>query len=166
MKNIYNNRFFWLIIALLNIGAVAIAYGLQIELDLKPCFLCIIQRIACLIVAIGAFLIFLKPIKSKMKLFGLSITILGLASGIAAAIRHIYVQANPSFSFSCGPGAEYIMKNNSLMDAIPKLFKATGDCQTIDWTYLGLTIPQISLIFFLCICLLLISSKVISCMKK
>jgi len=29
------------------------------------------------------------------------------------------------------------------------VFKGTGDCAAIDWTFLGLTIPQMSLIAFI-----------------
>lgn len=165
MGNLYNNKYFWFVIFILNISAVGIAYALQINFDLKPCFLCIIQRIACLIIALGAFIMFIKPKKSKTKSVGLFFTITGLITGIGAAIRHIYIQANPTISFSCGPSTDFILKNNSLMDAIPKLFKATGECQTIDWTFLGMTIPQQSLIFFIIIMLTIVGAKIL-CLKK
>lgn len=165
IKNLYSNKYFWLIISLLNISAVAIAYTLQINLDLKPCFLCIIQRIACLLVALGTFIVFIRPNKSKIKNSGLFFTGIGLIVGLIASIRHIYIQANPTVSFSCGPSTDFILQNNSLIDAIPKLFKATGECQTIDWTFVGMTIPQQSLLFFIAIILMIVGAKIV-CLKK
>ena len=29
------------------------------------------------------------------------------------------------------------------------IFRGTGDCATIDWTFLGLTLPQLALITFI-----------------
>jgi disulfide bond formation protein DsbB len=131
-------------------------------MDLKPCFLCILQRIACIIIAIGALFNIVKPYTSKIKNTGLIIIVIGLISGICAAIRHIYIQAHPIETFACGPSVDFIVKNNSIIDALPKLFKATGECQTIDWTFMGMTMPMVSLLVFLLIFSMLLISKYLS----
>lgn len=162
IKNLYNTRLFWTIIFLISSGAVGVAYYLQLSLDLKPCFLCILQRIAFIIIALGALFNIIKPNTSKIKTTGLTILILGLFSGIASAIRHIYIQAHPVETFACGPSVDFIVKNNSLIDALPKLFKATGECQTIDWTFLGMTMPMVSLIVFVLLLIMCLTTKCIS----
>lgn len=148
IKNIYNSRWFWSLILLYGLGTIASAYILQISEDLKPCFLCILQRISYILVVIGSLLVIVKPYSSKTRIAGLILTWFGLLSGVVASIRHMYIQAHPIESFSCGPSVNFILDNNKFFDALPKLFKATGECQTIDWTLLGMTIPQISLLSF------------------
>jgi disulfide bond formation protein DsbB len=41
-----------------------------------------------------------------------------------------------------------MFENFPFKKAIDLVFKGTGDCANIDWTFLGLTIPQMSLIAF------------------
>jgi disulfide bond formation protein DsbB len=48
----------------------------------------------------------------------------------------------------CGVGFDYMFENFPLEKALKLVFKGTGDCAAIDWTFLGLTIPQLSLIAF------------------
>lgn len=162
IKNLYNTRLFWIVIFLISSGAVGVAYYLQLSLDLKPCFLCILQRIACILIALGALFNIIKPSASRIKTTGLIILISGLLFGIASAIRHIYIQANPIETFACGPSVDFIVKNNSLIEALPKLFKATGECQTIDWTFFGMTMPMVSLIVFVLLSIVCFMAKRLS----
>jgi protein dithiol:quinone oxidoreductase len=65
------------------------------------------------------------------------------------AIRHWYLQANKeSMIADCGVGFDYMFENFPLEKAFKLLFRGTGDCAAIDWTLLGLTLPQLALISF------------------
>jgi len=35
-----------------------------------------------------------------------------------------------------------------MQKALQLIFKGTGECSSIDWTWLGMTIPQLSLVAF------------------
>jgi disulfide bond formation protein DsbB len=48
----------------------------------------------------------------------------------------------------CGVGFDYMFENFPLQKAFKLLFRGTGDCAAIDWTLLGLTLPQLALICF------------------
>ena len=48
----------------------------------------------------------------------------------------------------CGVGFDYMFENFPLKKALTLVFRGTGDCAAIDWTLIGLTIPQLSLIAF------------------
>jgi disulfide bond formation protein DsbB len=49
----------------------------------------------------------------------------------------------------CGVGFDYMFENFPLEKALTLVFRGTGDCAAIDWTFLGLTIPQMALITFI-----------------
>jgi len=69
--------------------------------------------------------------------------------GAGVAIRHWYLQANrESMIADCGVGFDYMFENFPLQKAFKLLFRGTGDCAAIDWTLLGLTLPQLALICF------------------
>ena len=48
----------------------------------------------------------------------------------------------------CGAGMSYLFQNFPLRKFLQLVFKGTGECTAIDWTLLGFTIPQLSLIAF------------------
>ena len=49
----------------------------------------------------------------------------------------------------CGVGFDYMFDNFPLKKALMLVFRGTGDCATIDWTFLGFSIPQLALMAFL-----------------
>ena len=133
----------------LSFAIVALALVIQTQYNLEPCPLCITQRI--IFMALGVlFLIaaFIPPLNILKKLFTLLLTLVGLG-GAGVAIRHWYLQANKeSMVADCGVGFDYMFENFPLEKAFKLLFRGTGDCAAIDWTFLGLTLPQLGLISF------------------
>ena len=131
-------------------GIVALALVIQTTYKLEPCPLCISQRI--IFMSLGVlFLIaaFIPPASILKKIFAL-LQVLTALGGAGVAIRHWYLQANrESMIADCGVGFDYMFENFPLQKAFKLLFRGTGDCAAIDWTFLGLTLPQLGLISFL-----------------
>jgi len=76
--------------------------------------------------------------------------VLAALGGAGVAIRHWWIQAHKEEMIAdCGVGFDYMFENFPLQKALTLVFKGTGDCAAIDWTFLGLTIPQMSLIAFI-----------------
>ena len=130
-------------------GIVALALVIQTVYKLEPCPLCITQRMFFMGLGI-LFLIaaFIKPatLLKKVLTFLQVLTALG---GAGWAIRHWYLQANKeSIIADCGVGFDYMFENFPLKKMFTLIFKGTGDCAAIDWTFLGLTLPQLALISF------------------
>lgn len=132
-------------------GLVALALVIQTQYKLEPCPLCISQRI----VFMGLGLLFLiaaihhpqKPVWVKLYALLQTLTALG---GAGVAIRHWYLQVHKDeMLVDCGVGFDYMFDNFPLRKALTLVFRGTGDCATIDWTFLGLSIPQLALIAFL-----------------
>ena len=128
---------------------VGLALVIQTQYELNPCPLCISQRIIFMILGV-LFLIaaFIPPASILKKVFTV-LQVLTALGGASVAIRHWYLQANKeSMIADCGVGFDYMFENFPLEKALKLVFRGTGDCAAIDWTFLGLTLPQLGLIAF------------------
>lgn len=130
------------------VALLAYAIFLQLHDGLEPCNLCIFQRIA--FAALG--LVFLVgglhgPRAGGRRVYGV---LLGLAAlgGIAIAGRHVWIQMFPSPTASCGVPLSFMRETMSTSDVIRKVMTATGNCGDIDWTFMGLSMPWWSLVWF------------------
>ena len=135
---------------LISFGLVALALYLQKAYNLEPCPLCIFQRIAFLVLGV-LFLIaaFHNPAAAGRKVYGV-LQFIAAAVGTGIAARHTWIQANPDKVMSeCGAGFDYIYETLPFSEFLTWVFKGTGECSAIDWTLVGLTIPQLSFIAFI-----------------
>jgi len=109
-------------------------------------FVCQVKKILFLIAAIH------NSKKSFwIKLYALLQTLTAIG-GATVAIRHWYLQVHKDeMLVDCGVGFDYMFDNFPLKKALTLVFRGTGDCATIDWTFLGLSLPQLALIAFLSI---------------
>ncbi|MDO9365308.1 MAG: disulfide bond formation protein B [Methylotenera sp.] len=125
-------------------GLVGLALWIQTRYNLEPCPLCISQRI--MFMALGVLFLLAAIFKQTPKFFA-ALQVVAALGGAGVAIRHWWIQAHrESMIADCGVGFDYMFENFPLEKALKLVFKGTGDCAAIDWTFLGLTIPQMSLI--------------------
>ena len=123
-------------------GMMGFALYAQHVLLLDPCPLCILQRIAVILIGI-IFLI--AAIQNPGALGGRVYSVLiGLfaAFGAGVAAWHVRLQNLPPDEIpSCGPGLEYMVENFPLRDALGMIFKGSGECADVAWRLLGLSMP-------------------------
>ena len=62
----------------------------------------------------------------------------------------------PPASMSCGRPFEWFNEDFPLIVWLPKIFRGDGDCLAVDWTLLGLSIPQWSIVVFVALLALLV----------
>ncbi|WP_048307284.1 disulfide bond formation protein B [Halomonas sp. PR-M31] len=134
---------------------MGVALALQYVAGLSPCPLCILQRLA----VIAAALVFLAAvIHNPRGKGGIVYGVLGLvASGTGAAVagRHVWLQSLPPSEVpSCGPGLDYMMEVLPLWDVLSRVLSGSGECAEIDGLWWGLTLPQWTLIGFVCLSLI------------
>ena len=80
-----------------------------------------------------------------------------IAAGIAVSARHIWLQSlPPELVPGCTPDIAYLFDRFPLFEALETVFNSTGECAEVSWTFLGLTIPQQTLLFFIVLLLLLL----------
>jgi disulfide bond formation protein DsbB len=149
LNKIFAGRTGYLIGFVTCFGLVGLALWIQTAYNLEPCPLCITQRM--FFMGLGLlFLVasFIKPATMFKKIFTL-LQVLTAMGGAGWAIRHWYLQAHKGEIIAdCGVGFDYMFENFPLKKMFTLIFKGTGDCAAIDWTFLGLTLPQLGLISF------------------
>ncbi len=150
IKKLFSGRSGYLLGFIASFGLVGLALFIQTQNNLEPCPLCISQRI----VFMSLGLVFLisaihNPQALWSKIYALLLVLISLG-GAGVAIRHWWLQAHrESMLADCGVGFDYMFDNFPLQKALTLVFRGTGDCAAIDWTFLGLTLPQLSLIAFI-----------------
>jgi disulfide bond formation protein DsbB len=131
-------------------GLMGWALWLQYGLGLDPCPLCSLQRMV--VVAIGVVFLIAgihNPRRVGAAVYAGLTVILGLF-GAVTAMRHVWIQSLPKGDVpECGMGLNYMLETMPLTDVLSKVFKGSGECSEIGWTFLGLSIPGWTLIFFI-----------------
>jgi disulfide bond formation protein DsbB len=62
--------------------------------------------------------------------------------GLAIAGRHLWIQNHPSLTCSIGPSS------NSFIHFITHAFAGSSDCTIKSWEFMGLSIPEQTLVLF------------------
>jgi protein dithiol:quinone oxidoreductase len=141
------------LLALICAGCVAmLAFGLYLQhvVGLEPCPMCIVQRYALIGVAVIAGLTALTG-KKGVLLSGAVLMLLAAGFGAFVAARQSWLQWYPPEVASCGRDFYGMIETFPLKRAIPMIFKGSGDCTKIDWTFLSLSIANWSFICFVVI---------------
>lgn len=120
-------------------------YALYAErvLGFEPCPLCMFQRVG--VVVLGAVFL-LAALHHPKSLAGARAyaVLIALAAALPAYVagRHVYIQGLPPGSVpACGASLDYMVEVFPLMTVIKKVLFGAGECQKIDWSFLGLSMP-------------------------
>jgi len=128
---------------------VMLAFGLYLQhvVGLEPCPMCIVQRYALMLVGViaGVTAIF-KSRKAWVSGSVLMLIMSGLGGFTAA--RQSWLQWYPPETASCGRDIYGMIETFPLQRAIPMIFRGSGDCTKIDWTFLGGSIANWSFVWF------------------
>lgn len=151
-----------LLIFLVCTALLAYALYLQEAQGLLPCPLCVVQRIAYGLIGLTALLAFVhNPAPRGRRIYSAVIACFALVGAVVAA-RHAWLLRFP-FSMECGVSPEQNFLNAlPLAQWWPAMFQALGDCTLVKWKFLGLAIPDWSLVWFvilLCVSLYLFFAK-------
>ena len=142
-------------LALICAACVAmLAFGLYLQhvVGLEPCPMCIVQRYALVLVAVLAGIsAALGRRGSLLRGTALMAVVAGLGAFVAA--RQSFLQWYPPEVASCGRDFYGMIETFPLQRAIPMIFKGSGDCSKIDWTFLGGSIANWSFVCFTLIAL-------------
>jgi disulfide bond formation protein DsbB len=121
-----------------------IAYALYAEhvLMYVPCPLCILQRIAVILLGIAFVAAALVgPGATARRICAALLALPGLF-GIGVAGWHVWKQFQPPDPMaSCGAGLDYMLDTLPLGRVLELVFTGPGDCAAVDWSLLGLSMP-------------------------
>lgn len=141
----------------LNLAGVAVVVGLmayalyaQHVLGLDPCPLCIFQRIAMMAVGLVLLIAGLHAPAGKGARVYAVLGLLVALTGAGISIDHIRVQHLPQGQIAtCGPGLGYMLDAFPFANVLKMVLSGSGECSTINWKFLGLTMPAWVLVWFL-----------------
>ncbi len=124
-------------------GLMAYALFAQYFLNLEPCPLCIFQRVA--VISMGIIFLLcslLEPKSSLAKIISSTLFVTAGSFGVAVASRHVWLQNLPSDQVpGCGPGLDFMMSTFPINEVFEMVFNGSGECATIDWSFLSLSMP-------------------------
>ena len=151
MRQLTTYRNLQIFLVLMAIVGMSFAlFFLQRHLGLMPCPLCIFQRVG--LIVMGGFALISALFNPKSKVMRLLLwlgSLAGIGWATAVATRHVWLQHLPADQVpSCGPGLNYWMDTLPILQVFEEVFAGSGECASIDWTFMGLSIPEQSLILF------------------
>lgn len=133
-------------------GLMGYALYAQHMLGLEPCPLCILQRVA--VITLGA--LFLLAALHPAGVMGRRVysAVLGLVAlaGVGVAGRHVWLTTLPPERVpACGPGLDFMLESFPLKDALAMVLSGSGECASVEWQFLGLSMPGWVLVAVLCL---------------
>lgn len=136
-------------------GMILVALYMQHQMDLNPCYLCIVQRVFVILTGLIALAAFAhNPSRTGQKRYAIA-TSLSALSGAGFSLRQLWLQSLPEEKVpACGPPAEYLFDALPLTEALSMLFSGDGNCAEVQWTFLSLSIPAWTLLAFTTMALL------------
>ena len=149
--------------ALLTSGLLGFGYYLQFFRGVEPCPLCIFQRIAFIaFIGIAVVGFIHGPEKIVLRIYSGLMTLAALVGGSIAA-WHVRLQHLPPDRIpECGPGLDYMLEVFPLTETLRMAFTGSGECAEISWTFLGFSVPEWSLFWFI----VLASLAAVHCARK
>ena len=144
------NRKLYLTGFLISAALLATVYYFEYVKGLQPCPLCIMQRIAFFGNALTALVAFLHhPAKCVRRIYCCILSLFALFGAVMAS-RQIYLQHLPlGQAPPCAPGLNFMLQHFPLHQTLQVLFYGSGDCAQVHWKFLGLAMPEWSLLFLI-----------------
>jgi len=131
-------------------GMLGFALYVQHYLFIDPCPLCVLQRLVYIWIGAVSLLAFLhNPAGVGRAIYGTAV-ILGGLTGIGIAGRHLWLQSLPADQVpDCGMGLNYMLDTMPFTDVLKEVFYGSGECAEITWTFLGLSMPAWTFIWYI-----------------
>ena len=139
------------VLALLALGCVAglgFALYLQHQVGLEPCPMCIVQREVLILVGVVSALSAALARQRRGVRVGSALVAVLAALGAFVAARQSWLQWYPPEVTTCGRDLYGMIETFPLQRVIPMVFKGSGDCSVVDWTFLGGSLANWSFVVF------------------
>ncbi|MDO4626094.1 MAG: disulfide bond formation protein DsbB [Pasteurellaceae bacterium] len=141
LKTLSTQRIGWFLLLISALAFEACALYFQYGMDLRPCVMCIYERVAIFVIAFSGLIGCLLPQYLLWRLFALAIGLAGAIKGLMLAIKHVNYQLHPSPLNQCTYLPEF-PDTLPLDKWLPSLFQPTGVCTDKSWEFLGFSMAQ------------------------
>ena len=142
-------RWPWFLLAGSALVLETIALYFQYAMHLEPCVMCIYQRTAVFGLIVAGLIPLANPKNIVLRFSGFALWLTSAFWGLKIAFEHAQMQNPDNFllAMSCD-----VYPNFPSWFAIhqwfPAIFEARGTCDTIDWQFLGLSMPEWMVVSF------------------
>jgi len=129
-----------------------LAYALYVQhFDfIDPCPLCVLQRAAYMFIGVVALLASVHNPRGPGRAFYGALVTLGALAGLGVAGRHLWLQSLPADQVpDCGMGLNYMLDTMPFTDVLKEVFYGSGECADVHWTFLGLSMPGWTFLWYL-----------------
>ncbi|NCF16892.1 MAG: disulfide bond formation protein B [Haliea sp.] len=137
---------------LLLLAIVAMLFArvfLEEYLDLEACPLCMTQRVFVVAWGVFALIAVLHNPRGWGNRVYAALCALAAIIGGAVAGRHVWLQHLPEDQVpACGPSLEYMLETLPFTETLSLVLMGDGNCAMTMWTFMGLSIPEQTLILF------------------
>ena len=137
---------------LLLLAIVAMLFArvfLEEYLDLEACPLCMTQRVFVVAWGVFALIAVLHNPRGWGNRVYAALCALAAIIGGAVAGRHVWLQHLPEDQApACGPSLEYMLETLPFTETLSLVLMGDGNCAMTMWTFMGLSIPEQTLILF------------------
>lgn len=151
LQSFSKSRTCWVLLILTGLFLEGSALYFQYYLRMDPCVNCIYERVAVATFIIAGIIGFLLPQFFITRLVAILFMLCGAVFGLQTSIEH-YNSVNAT-----GLGAKCQITTNfpdylPLDELLPWMFKSNGQCVPLDWSFVGLSMPEWLIIIFICGC--------------
>ncbi|WP_439241434.1 disulfide bond formation protein DsbB [Lonepinella sp. BR2474] len=141
IKVLSSQRTIWLLCLISALCLELTALYFQYGMELKPCVMCIYERVALFGILFSALIGCIAPRFMIMRLLALGVGLWGAIKGLLLSIKHVGYQLNPNPWDQCPINVDF-PSTLPLDKWFPALFHPTGLCSEISWTFLNFTMVQ------------------------
>ena len=142
-------RWPWLLLGFSALALELVALYFQYGMGLEPCVMCIYQRVAVAGLAIAGFVGALAPQNTLVRTVAFGAWFIAAIWGLLIAFEHVQMQNPDNFllAMSCDvyPNFPSWM---AIHEWFPSVFEARGTCDSIDWQFLGQSMPSWMVVSF------------------
>ncbi len=128
---------------------LATAYYFEYYLFMEPCPLCMVQRLATLLIGLGFLAAYVLDEYRWPTRIALAFVIASAIFGYFTADHHIYLQNLPPEEVpACGPSFDYLMETLPMSELFQIMLQGNGNCAEVSWMMLGKSMPEWTRIAF------------------
>lgn len=116
---------------------------------LDPCPLCVFQRVVFMCIGAVSLLAAIHgPGTVGRWIYGI-LVVTGGAVGMGISGRHLWLQNLPADQVpDCGMGLNYMLETMPFSDVLSEVFYGSGECAEVIWSFLGLSMPGWTFIWY------------------
>ena len=139
----------WILLALSALGLECAALYFQYAMKLEPCIMCIYQRVAVTGILFAGLIPAIAPQSALLRLGGFGLWGTSAIWGMLIAIEHYDIQTETDpFNFAACELNPNFPDWFQIHQWLPAVFEVRGDCGTVDWVFLSMTMVQWMIVVF------------------